>query len=458
MYNVNWCIIIANTKGTQLNQEQQNQDHRQNREPVPDLGKEISDTVRSALQSGDLTRLRELGPKVKQAVQSNINNALDDDKAAKNRPQPQPQGRPAAPPRQPQGRQTTPQPYQQAGRPAYRQDVRPAWQGQTPAKRQPGPPGYTGLPSIVLGFVGMAVFGVLSMFVGGLTLAGILAGGAGAASFVGAGLLLGAAVGATALTISGFSRFSLAGRVRKYYALLEHRSVYTFDEIAHITGREAELVKKDIKKAMRKNMMPDIRLDFKETSVIRGDEAYRQYIDAETGRKALQEREREQQLLLEKDPEAAQIDAFKKEGVAVVQKIRRANDAIPGEEISGKLQQLENTTGKIFTYVEEHPEKLPDTRRFMNYYLPTTLKLVEKYQEYEGMDLQLASVVKAKGEIEGALDKINVAFHNLLDSLYQDDTLDVTTDIEVLETMLEQEGLAKKRFEIDTPEPGSRIG
>ena len=85
----------------------------------------------------------------------------------------------------------------------------------------------------------------------------------------------------------------------------------------------------------------------------------------------------------------------------------------------------------------------------MNYYLPTTLKLLEKYRQYESIDIPMENVEKAKADITAALDTIDLAFNNLLASLYREDTLDVVTDIEVLETMLEQEGLTGKKFTID---------
>ncbi|MGD9560036.1 MAG: 5-bromo-4-chloroindolyl phosphate hydrolysis family protein, partial [Oscillospiraceae bacterium] len=203
-----------------------------------------------------------------------------------------------------------------------------------------------------------------------------------------------------------------------------------------------------IRKARKKGMLPDVRVDATESCMMRGEEAYRQYLETEGARK---EREAEQAARARRmgDPQTAAIEAFKQEGEQTIRQIRLANDAIPGEEISEKLAKLEKTTARIFDYVEQHPEKLPDTRKFLSYYLPTTLKLVEKYRQYDEMEPQPAAVVKAKAEIEATLDTIDVAFNNLLESLYHEDTLDVATDIRVLEQMLEQEGLTKKQFELD---------
>lgn len=130
-----------------------------------------------------------------------------------------------------------------------------------------------------------------------------------------------------------------------------------------------------------------------------------------------------------------------------VRKIREANDALPGQEISEKLLQLETVTGKIFACVERHPEKLPEIRRFMNYYLPTTVKLVISYREFENQPVQGENIRNTKQEILDILDTVNNAFASLLDSLFQNDAIDISADISVLKTMLAQEGLTNQEFE-----------
>ena len=108
---------------------------------------------------------------------------------------------------------------------------------------------------------------------------------------------------------------------------------------------------------------------------------------------------------------------------------------------------MEIIAKKIFEQVQEHPEKLPDIRRLMNYYLPTTLKLLNVYEEFDSQPVQGENIRSAKQQIEATLDTINVAFENLLDKLFTDEALDVSSDITVLETMLKQEGLTGSEFE-----------
>ena len=134
------------------------------------------------------------------------------------------------------------------------------------------------------------------------------------------------------------------------------------------------------------------------------------------------------------------------EGARYREEIRQANDAIPGEISSQKLDRLENVTTKIFEYVEKHPKKQPEIRKFMSYYLPITLKLVGAYRDFDAQPVQGENIISAKKEIEDTLDTINLAFENLLDGLFEDVAMDISTDISVLETMLAQEGLTEEKF------------
>jgi 5-bromo-4-chloroindolyl phosphate hydrolysis protein len=96
--------------------------------------------------------------------------------------------------------------------------------------------------------------------------------------------------------------------------------------------------------------------------------------------------------------------------------------------------------------VEEHPEQLSEIEKFMEYYLPTTLKLVTAYKEFDLQPVQGENIRSAKIEIEATLNTINHAFEILLDSLFEDVAMDITTDISVLETILAQEGLTPNKF------------
>ena len=91
--------------------------------------------------------------------------------------------------------------------------------------------------------------------------------------------------------------------------------------------------------------------------------------------------------------------------------------------------------------MEQHPELVEELRRFMKYYLPTTVKLLKAYEELDQQEIQGANIQKSKKEIEDTLDTINKAFENLLDSFFEDAAVDISSDISVMQTLMAQEGL-----------------
>ena len=121
--------------------------------------------------------------------------------------------------------------------------------------------------------------------------------------------------------------------------------------------------------------------------------------------------------------------------------MRRLNDSIKDVKISAQISHLEVTTGKIIDAVVEKPAKLPQIRKFMNYYLPTTLKLLNAYDRMDSTGVSGANIDGTKGKIEEMLDTICVAFSRQLDALYGEEALDISADIKVMEQMLQQEGI-----------------
>ena len=121
--------------------------------------------------------------------------------------------------------------------------------------------------------------------------------------------------------------------------------------------------------------------------------------------------------------------------------MRRLNDSIKDEKISAQISQMEVTTGKIIDAVVEAPAKLPQIRTFMNYYLPTTLKLLNAYDRMDAAGVSGANIDGTKGKIEDMLDTVCSAFTRQLDDLYGQEAMDVSAEIKVMEQMLAREGL-----------------
>lgn len=124
-----------------------------------------------------------------------------------------------------------------------------------------------------------------------------------------------------------------------------------------------------------------------------------------------------------------------------VSEMRRLNDNIQDGKLSAQIDDLELTTTKIVDRVLLHPEKKRDIRRFMNYYLPTTLKLLNTYDRMGTEGVEGENIDATMRKVEKTMDTIVAAFHKQLDALYADEALDISTDITVMENMLRREGL-----------------
>ena len=129
---------------------------------------------------------------------------------------------------------------------------------------------------------------------------------------------------------------------------------------------------------------------------------------------------------------------------AVLMEIREVNDAIADEVMSRKIDRIGEITGKIFAYLREKPDKEGQLRSFLGYYLPTTLKILRAYAQMEAQGIEGENIKSAKARIEGMMDKVVDGFEKQLDKLFQDDAMDIRTDVEVLERMLEKDGLGQQ--------------
>ena len=154
-------------------------------------------------------------------------------------------------------------------------------------------------------------------------------------------------------------------------------------------------------------------------------------------------RSAEERMRQEYDSLTPEIKKVIQTGDEFVKQIREANKAIPGEEISAKISHMEMLVDKIFDRVEQNPASVGDIRKLMEYYLPTTIKLLQAYQDLDAQPVQGENIISSKKEIEKTLDTPNRAFEKLLDDLFQETAWDVSTDISVLHTMLAQEGLTE---------------
>lgn len=133
------------------------------------------------------------------------------------------------------------------------------------------------------------------------------------------------------------------------------------------------------------------------------------------------------------------------QGKRAIADIRRLNDEIPDERISAQIDLIERLTAQIFDCVRKNPKKLSQIRQFLNYYLPTTIKLMEQYVTLQNQSLKTENITEGMQKIEDLLDKVIIAYQRQLDALFEADVVDITADIRVMEQMMASEGLTNKK-------------
>ncbi|MCR4763676.1 MAG: 5-bromo-4-chloroindolyl phosphate hydrolysis family protein [Lachnospiraceae bacterium] len=408
-----------------------------------EVGNGILNDVTRAVETGNYSGLGE-------RTKERVNFAASQIAPGVTRQGPSYSGRTAAQPHRAQQRTgssgVNPYPYQ------YKQ---PANTSHFLAKRQKVS---TGLAQIVGGVTGsiIGVAGALAFF----GTAGII----GSTQVIAAGAAAGIGIFFSALMFVSLgilhSGIKLKNLVKKYYeygAAVGNAEFFSLDKLAERVGTTTKELTKNLEKMIRNNMLPGARMDRKKTTLMLTDRAYAQYQQAEASRV---EREAAQQLRGE--PAVAADDGVNpdvrhiiEEGNRAIAHVRAINDAIPDTQVmSDKLYRLEEIMRRIFEQVRKDPSSAGDLRRFMDYYLPTTSKLLSAYVELDKQPVQGDNIKNTKQEIENSLDTINDAFEQLLDGMFTDMAMDIQSDISVMKTMMAQDGLSDDNpFGDLTPEP-----
>ena len=233
-------------------------------------------------------------------------------------------------------------------------------------------------------------------------------------------------------------------RFKIYRKALGEKIHCALETLAKNTGKTVRFVRREVQKMIGEGLFIQGHMDHEQTLLITSDETYQKY---EQGRKALEERQcqaAEEQKEAEQNESAdPRVREVLEKGNAFICQMRQCNDLIPGEAVSAKISRMELIVQRIFRRAEEHPEIIPDLKKLMDYYLPMTVKLLGAYADMDAQPVQGETILASKREIEASLDTLNAAFEKLLDSVFADTALDVSSDITVLNTLLAQEGLVE---------------
>ena len=226
-----------------------------------------------------------------------------------------------------------------------------------------------------------------------------------------------------AMMFSGASMDRQLKRYAKYLAVMGDREAMAVEELARTLGYPARRVEKDLQKMIDKGYF--------------GGKAY---LNVELGYLFRSGQADEEWKRKQQEAQAAPTPKEAEEGYSgILRNIRRANDRIADPVLSAKIDRLEAITARIFKAVEEDPKKRGRIDTFLNYYLPTTQKLLDSYAEFESAGVEGENLRQAKQRIEVTMDSIIKGFEHQLDELYKADAMDVNSDIRVMETMLRRD-------------------
>ena len=406
------------------------------------LGNDIKNIVQDAIETGDYGRLnRDLGvtlenalgnmaTSVKDAAIKNLNHFSGSQQTANQR-------RTVSPERQ----------RQEQNMRGYKKKLVKEAREKFALYVNTSTPRALGILFTILGVALVGMFGVTAATLG---IAGVFIDAVANKMQRGMFVFIAAIVASGALGIYGNTLRKKVNRFRSYVRTLNGKTYVRIEELAKGVRKSPKFVKRDLKKMIKNRMFLEGHLDEEGNYLITSDESYEQYMQtkkaSEIQEREMQEKEQAEQKL--RGTLSEEVQEVIKEGEAYLEEIRSCNEAIPGVKISNKMYHLENVILRIFKRVEQHPELISDLHKFMDYYLPTTVKLLKAYEELDKQPVEGENIKTAKQEIENTLDTINEAFENLLDSFFRNTAWDVSTDISVLKTMLAQEGLTgNKDFE-----------
>jgi len=241
--------------------------------------------------------------------------------------------------------------------------------------------------------------------------------------------------------ISFFSRNIVAhrfSRYKNYYAFIEGRGIVPISDIAQIAGVSSKVALRDLQ-AMINNGYFDsgVYIDNElECLVLSAEEAYKLRMETIAPPDILP------------SPDEVPADQY----AAILTELHEVNSVINDVAISNKVTRLEELTAKIFQIVKETPEKQQQLRRFMSYYLPTTLKLVRSYSTLEKQGVKGENIMSTKKSIGDILDTLATGYEQQLDQLFKSDAMDIAADINVLENLMQQDGLTGEKSEFRVAE------
>ena len=252
-------------------------------------------------------------------------------------------------------------------------------------------------------------------------------------------------VASLALLLKGISLRKRVKRFKKYVRVIDNNTYISIGDLAKFAKEKERFLIKDLSKMIDTGMFLEGHIDEEKTYFMLNDEVYGDYLNLK--KQQIAKESNKKKLKEEIDNSAKEeSESTIKIGRDYIEQIKTVKNELYREEIFANLDKLENISQQILNQVEKNPQKAQEVNKFINHYLPITIKLINSYEELNNQVVQGDNIKNAKIEIEKSIELINKAFENLLDDLFEDVALDISTDISVLKTLFKQEGLSEEDF------------
>lgn len=249
------------------------------------------------------------------------------------------------------------------------------------------------------------------------------------------------------LHIVSHVRKNRARDAQRYANLIGDKESFSLTKLSSATSYKIEKVKRDLQRMIDAGIFGDhayldmSNLCFMRSPSAQPDGAAQQFGEYIRTMNGVGSDLRETPSPVQEESSEPASEAASNDPTSILARIRRLDEEIQDEPVSCRIRRIENVTGNIFAYVQEKPEKQKQIRMFMSYYLPTTLKLLESYSRIERMGVAGENMQQAKENIEKILDMLVTGFEQQFDQLFKAESLDIHSDIEVLEQMMKKDGL-----------------
>lgn len=231
--------------------------------------------------------------------------------------------------------------------------------------------------------------------------------------------------GSLLVFLLGLARKRKASRYTRYLQLIGRRETVSIPTLAEALPVSYRKACDDLQDMLERSFLPTGYIDRNAKMLILSENGLRDEVPKP-----------------QPEPKATPKEQPKSEEPDVLQQIRYLRDNIEDEAMRQKVDRIGEITARILEYQKSHPDSAEELRSFLNYYLPTTLKILRSYEQMEEQRINGENIRTTKAKVEGMMDKVVEGFETRLDKLFHTEAVDITSDIQVLEQMLQQDGLA----------------